>query len=202
MYWIYLSPHLDDAVFSCGGLIHRQIQRGDQVVIWTICAGEPPPEPFSPFAAGQHTKWNLGSDATSIRRSEDRRACARLGASWRHLPVPDCIYRRSPDGGLPMYTSEEAIFGPLDPVENPLITELVTELAQSMPPEAQVVCPLGLGGHVDHRLTVSVAKDFRQPLWFYAEIPYVDHEPAWTGGDFASFRRCRVECSTRSARIG
>jgi LmbE family N-acetylglucosaminyl deacetylase len=81
-----------------------------------------------------------------------------------------------------LYASEEAIFGPLDPVEKPLIAELVTELSQTIPTEAQVVCPLGVGGHVDHRLTVRVAKSLRQPLWFYAEIPYVNRAAAWIGG--------------------
>jgi len=42
MHWIYLSPHLDDAVLSCGGIIWQQVQSGHQVEIWTICAADPP----------------------------------------------------------------------------------------------------------------------------------------------------------------
>ena len=30
MRWIYLSPHLDDAVLSCGGLIFEQSRQGLQ----------------------------------------------------------------------------------------------------------------------------------------------------------------------------
>jgi LmbE family N-acetylglucosaminyl deacetylase len=33
MRWIYLSPHFDDAVLSCGGLIFDQAQAGTPVEI-------------------------------------------------------------------------------------------------------------------------------------------------------------------------
>jgi hypothetical protein len=36
MRWIYLSPHLDDAALSAGGLIYEQTQAGIQVEIWTF----------------------------------------------------------------------------------------------------------------------------------------------------------------------
>jgi LmbE family N-acetylglucosaminyl deacetylase len=41
MRWIYLSPHLDDAVFSAGGLIYEQTQAGIPVEIWTFMCGDP-----------------------------------------------------------------------------------------------------------------------------------------------------------------
>ena len=37
-HWIYLSPHLDDAVYSCGGMLWEQVQRGVQAEVWTIFA--------------------------------------------------------------------------------------------------------------------------------------------------------------------
>ena len=39
---VYLSPHLDDAVLSCGGLIHRQVVAGQRPLVVTIFAGTPP----------------------------------------------------------------------------------------------------------------------------------------------------------------
>jgi LmbE family N-acetylglucosaminyl deacetylase len=50
MRWIYLSPHFDDAVLSCGGLIFEQARQGIPIEIWTIFAGNPPPGPLSMFA--------------------------------------------------------------------------------------------------------------------------------------------------------
>lgn len=37
----YLSPHLSDVVYSCGGIIDRQIQNGDEVTVITVFAGIP-----------------------------------------------------------------------------------------------------------------------------------------------------------------
>ncbi|MBA4379671.1 MAG: PIG-L family deacetylase, partial [Anaerolinea sp.] len=57
MRWIYISPHLDDAVLSCGGLIWEQSHAGTQVEIWTVCTGDPPEGPLSPFAEVLHAEW-------------------------------------------------------------------------------------------------------------------------------------------------
>ena len=182
MLWIYLSPHLDDAVLSCGGLIDRQVADGNRVEVWTICAGDPPEAPFSAFARGQHAMWNLGPEAAAARRVEDRQACAALGAAWRHFSIPDCIYRGSPVDGRALYASEEAIFGAVEPAEEPLIADLAADLARALPPDAHVGVPLGVGGHVDHRLTRRAAESLDRPQWHYAELPYVTREPAWQGG--------------------
>ncbi|MFN2182380.1 MAG: PIG-L family deacetylase, partial [Anaerolineae bacterium] len=54
---VYLSPHLDDAVMSCGGTIHRQTSRGDQVLAITIFSGNHQGGELSPFALVQHGYW-------------------------------------------------------------------------------------------------------------------------------------------------
>jgi LmbE family N-acetylglucosaminyl deacetylase len=173
MEWIYLSPHLDDVALSCGGLVWEQIQAKDSVSIWTICAGDPPPGPLSPFAESLHTRWGAGREAIEQRRKEDIAACSRLGATYRHFSVPDCVYRLAPDSHEHLYTSEESLFGDLDPRETGLIHALRVELANSLPAGSQVVCPLSLGGHVDHHLTRAAASGLAHALWYYADYPYV-----------------------------
>jgi LmbE family N-acetylglucosaminyl deacetylase len=171
--WIYLSAHLDDAVYSCGGLIWEQAQAGEKVAVWTICAGDPPPEPLSPFAERLHARWNIPPEAADHRREEDRLACSLLGADPRHFTIPDCIYRRSPVDGTPLYNSEADIFGSLHPLDAGLAEALSRKLQQALPEEAHLVCPLGLGGHVDHQLARAAAEACGRPLWYYADYPYV-----------------------------
>ena len=89
MKWIYISPHLDDAVFSCGGTIWEQICRGEAVEIWTMCAGDPPPGLLTPFAETLHQRWGTGFDSLAERRTEDYAAAAVLGASIVHFDIPD-----------------------------------------------------------------------------------------------------------------
>jgi LmbE family N-acetylglucosaminyl deacetylase len=189
MTWIYFSPHLDDAALSCGGLIAQQSLAGEPVEIWTICAGDPPPGPFSPFAEELHARWQTGREATALRRQEDLAACKRLSAACRHLPVPDCIYRRAgldywghadvididfdPETAPYLYPDREAIFATLHPQEDGLVHRLAEQLNKMLPSAAELVCPLTLGNHVDHQLTRQAAESLGRPLWYYADYPYV-----------------------------
>src|SRR5512138_416649 len=100
MRWVYLSPHFDDAVLSCGGLISDQLKSGLAVEVWTVCAGSPDPGlPLSTFAQGLHNRWGTGLEAVAARRVEDEAAIHRLGACSRYWNLPDCIYRRLPGDG-------------------------------------------------------------------------------------------------------
>ena len=88
-------------------------------------------------------RWQTGHEASSLRRAEDAASCNVLGASWRHFPFPDCIYRSSPVDGAALYASEEALFGPLHPAEQPLVAELSRLLEEALPAGVQVVVPAG-----------------------------------------------------------
>lgn len=173
MKWVFLSPHLDDVVFSCGGLVWERVQAGDDVEIWTICAGDPLGDECSPFAKSLHKTWDLQDQVVQHRREEDKDACAELGATPRHFMFPDAIYRQSPERGEWLYPTEEAIFGGLDPVEKPLLDVLSLQLSREVVGVDLVVSPLGVGNHVDHELTRKAAHRLERDLCFYADYPYV-----------------------------
>jgi len=179
MQWIYLSPHLDDVALSLGGLLWEQAAAGESASIWTICAGDAPPDPLSPFAESLHERWGTGGDAIVARRAEDIESCTILGASYRHLSAPDCIYRRSEQTGEYLYTSESSLTGPLHPDEESLVRRLSQTLKAALTPEVSLVCPLGLGNHVDHQLARAAAERLNIPLWYYADYPYIRDIPDW-----------------------
>jgi LmbE family N-acetylglucosaminyl deacetylase len=185
MHWIYLSPHLDDAALSCGGLLWEQANAGERVSVWTICAGNPPPGLLSPFAQSLHERWETGLQATYHRRQEDIASCRVMGASHEHFPIPDCIYR-SDASGAHLYASEKAIMGEIHPAEADLVASLGKKLARELPQDAILVCPLALGGHVDHRLARAAAERSGCPLWFYADYPYVLRQPGWHDPEISS----------------
>jgi LmbE family N-acetylglucosaminyl deacetylase len=172
---IYLSPHLDDAIFSCGGWIWEQTQAGEEVEIWTICAGDPPPGLLSDFARSLHQSWDIVEDAVQIRRAEDLQACQILGAVPKHLPFQDCIYRSSPAGEA-YYQTGEDIFGGLDPRESDLIDEISAMLGELIPADVELIVPLGIGNHVDHDLTRKAASRLDRKVYYYADYPYAREE--------------------------
>jgi LmbE family N-acetylglucosaminyl deacetylase len=173
MNWIYLSPHLDDVVLSCGGVISEQIKAGDQVQVWTICAGDPPVEQLTVFAQKLHSRWNVEKDAVSKRREEDRLACNWLGAISSHYNFPDCIYRFFPDTSEPVVKSDKDLFRKFDLREEFLVRQLHQILQESIPESAKLVLPLTIGNHVDHQLTRLAGEGISPRCCYYAEYPYV-----------------------------
>ncbi|HAL15583.1 MAG TPA: hypothetical protein DCP32_02165 [Anaerolineaceae bacterium] len=172
MQWIFLSPHLDDAALSCGGLIAERTRKGDPVEIWTICAGDPPPGPLPAFAQSLHKRWGTRRAAAATRRLEDQQSCQRLGAVARHFAIPDCIYRRIPLTGNPLISTNEDLFQPFPDSQRSLVDSLRDQLANALPLKAQIVCPLALGNHIDHQLVRRVAEQLDRPLLYYADYPY------------------------------
>jgi LmbE family N-acetylglucosaminyl deacetylase len=152
-HWIFLSPHLDDVTLSCGALVWDLVRQGHRVEIWTLMAGLPPDEDFSPFAQQLHETWGIsGTEAILARRAEDRAACAILGAELRHFDWPDAIYRRDTLTGEPMVNNDDQLFSRAP--EPTLVNEIVEMISSSLPEGAHLVFPIGLGGHIDHQAVV------------------------------------------------
>jgi LmbE family N-acetylglucosaminyl deacetylase len=177
---VYLSPHLDDAVLSCGGAIHRQVSAGEPVLVITFFAGEPPAEPsLSPFALVQHGYWGNPLRPMDLRRAEDKAALTLLGAEAKHLDFLDAVYRVGVEGEW-LYAGEEAIFGEVQPADPLMINGaqvLVDCLVDLIPHEDRrvVYAPLGAGHHVDHQVVHVAARrlvDKRYRLAFYEDYPY------------------------------
>jgi LmbE family N-acetylglucosaminyl deacetylase len=180
---IYLSAHPDDAVYSCGGMIHRQVAGGARVVVVTFCTGDPPSGPLSEFAQSLHDRWHPGSptpaaDMVATRRREDLAAVEALGAQAVHLDLPDCIYRLNPASGLPLYASQNAIFGPVHPSEQNLIRRTATRLTTLLHGFGRhhLYVPLGLGQHVDHLLARRAAEVAGGAYAYFEDYPYVVRE--------------------------
>jgi len=176
MRWIYLSPHFDDAVFSCGGWIWEQARSGIAVEVWTVCGGDPPNGPLSREARHCHRVWGTGTaeETVVLRRAEDQAANRAIGAAGRHLSIPDCIYRLSPWGD-PLYP--EAVNVSPHRLESGLDQAIAAEIQAGLEPDDQLACPLAIGGHVDHLLTRAAALRLGRPIWYYADLPYLFRHP-------------------------
>jgi LmbE family N-acetylglucosaminyl deacetylase len=207
MEWVYLSPHFDDVVYSCGGMIWEQVRAGQMVEVWTICAGMPGSnEDFSSdkpgdlsydlsaFALQLHARWKTGPEAVATRRAEDEAAVRRLGAGIRYWDLPDCIYRRLPGNGW-LVNGEEDLWQPVHPGEQGVVDRLADWLvggfAQGrVSKAARLVSPLTLGNHVDHFLVRAAAEQAAQsvgaPLWYYPDYPYAAKADAYQADKLAA----------------
>ena len=175
MRWIYLSPHLDDAVLSAGGLIYDQAHAGIPVEIWTFMCGYAPEEAVSPFAAMLHQMWGFSSaeETTRMRREEDKKATATLGATTLYFDFLDCIYRRGANGEW-LYTD---VFGPPRAEDAALPLQIATEISTRLQPEDVLVCQLSIGSHVDHVLVRQAAELLGRSLRYDIDVPYIFYKP-------------------------
>lgn len=120
---LVISPHLDDAVFSCG----EWIAAHPGCTVLTVFAG-------APAEARHSTAWDRrcgfdnAADAVAARRHEDRVALSLLGAKPLWLSFADSQYE--------------------EPADDTAIAAALAEVLRAHPDEP-VLLPLGLF-HADH----------------------------------------------------
>jgi LmbE family N-acetylglucosaminyl deacetylase len=160
-----VSPHLDDAVLSCAGLIAGA--PGTTVV--TVFAGLPPardastPAEFLPGSTiwDQASGFAAGDDVVGLRRAEDRAALAQLGAVPRWLDFLDSQYV-------------------LEPGESAEPTEIAAAIRAALGDlrPATIAFPLGLE-HTDHKRTheacfllLQESPELAQNWVAFIDVPY------------------------------
>ncbi|MDX1377304.1 MAG: PIG-L family deacetylase [Anaerolineales bacterium] len=175
MRWIYLSPHLDDAVLSAGGLIYEQTNSGTPVEIWSFMAGLPSDTEYSPFAQLLHHQWGFSTaeETFAARREEDKAAAALVGAETVHFDFLDCIYRRDKNGEWPYY---EISLPPHD-MDRELPRQIADAISPRLKPDDVLVCQLSVGSHVDHVLVRMAAELLGRPLLYDIDVPYIFYKP-------------------------
>ena len=176
MRWIYLSPHLDDAALSAGGLIYGQTQSGVPVEIWTFMCGYPPESEYSAVAQSLHKLWGFSSAEETVRarRLEDQNAAALLGAKALHFDFLDCIYRRGKNGEW-LYAD---VFSAPHADDANLPSQIAEAISTRLAPDDVLLCQLSVGSHVDHVLVRQAAELLRRPLRYDIDVPYIFHKPA------------------------
>lgn len=167
---VFVAPHLDDAVLSCGGQIAHYVTQGARVLTLTLCAATPREDQLTPYAKHLHGTYGLGDDPMAGRRQEDIDALAILGCDVLHLDQLDAPYR------LEAYGQRGAVFG--RPVaDDPLAaaTRHVLDQLHAQQPLASLYLPLGVGMHVDHQVVCSqglAAHGRGLPIIWYEDAPY------------------------------
>ncbi len=181
---LFVSPHFDDGVFSCGGRIHQLTTAGASVTVLTTMGGlHAGSLPKSPILKDLHKRWEAGEDPLRARQAEDKRALSTLNAEHLHNDLTDCVYRQV--DGLPLYPSEESLFGIVRAADYaPKQLEAVSLPARTR--QLALYLPLAVGNHVDHQIArdwgIGLLADIPDSwtLHFYAEYPYFNSERAIT----------------------
>lgn len=171
---LFLSPHYDDAVYSCGGTIFQLARMRSTVTILTLMAGQPtPPIPQTPIVEDNHQRWNIGDNPVLTRRDEDIAAATILGASTDYCDdIPDCIYRTA--NGEALYPNEESLWGAPHP-DDPALSRLRRINLENV---ETLYAPLAVGNHIDHQIVRDWAIELSvqypdMRVFLYEDYPYM-----------------------------
>ncbi len=150
-----ISPHLDDAVFSCA----QAIRAHPASVIVTVFAGRPQDDRLSGWDSG--CGFKPGDRPMLTRRAEDQAACADLGVTPLHLPFLDREY--------------------WEPAEDDAICNVLVKEIDRLGLRTWLV-PLGIKHHDHeqaHRASVMAMSQLPGRCWvIYEELPYrLQYEP-------------------------
>jgi LmbE family N-acetylglucosaminyl deacetylase len=186
---LFLSPHLDDAILSCGALITALVDRCAVTVATVFTAVGPEPHTR---AARSFLRQCSAEDAGSLfaaRRAEDQEVLTGIGVDYLHLGLADALYRRRdvagavarPIGKLlpelvhryPTYRFDIAR-GRVARGDRSLVAGIAAHVSDLlMLTDAKVVfCPMGVGRHVDHIITRTVGACYPDYAVYYSDFPY------------------------------
>jgi len=174
---VFLSPHIDDAVLSCTGMLSALDKVAPRLVVTLYC-GNPEPNNVKSRARKARTRKRRGHAAPSVRRREDLAVMRYLGCAWVHLGFPEAIYRRSPTDGRLIYRHARQKWTRPNVADTAHMEELylvLRRLCANMGPRL-LVSPLGVGHHVDHRICALTALRLaggQTRVIFYEDFPYV-----------------------------
>ena len=167
---LVVSPHLDDAVLSCGHLLAT----AHTGFVVTVFGGAPVHYPATGNDWDRRCGFGQGDDIVALRRAEDSLALALLGVSGTTLDFVDRTYRDTKKYDLDAIARE--IRGVID----------------SFAPTT-VVAPLAIL-HADHKASLAATLRLREASdgrdWaVYAEFPYLWREPDATVRRLSTMRR-------------
>jgi LmbE family N-acetylglucosaminyl deacetylase len=170
---VYVSPHFDDAAFSCGGSITQQRRNDEPILVITVCTGSA----HSASTAGAATRRadpRLGAFEDILpRRAEDAAAMRDLGVDHQWLGERDAVVRHRRYRSLVGATGR--------PLRNDagVMRRLAAAVAGlELAPGARLYFPLAIGNHVDHQvafaagMAVANAPPDGCEVVFYEDVPY------------------------------
>ena len=189
---VVLSPHLDDAVLSCGALLIHTAGRIPVTVATLFTEAGPPPYTLS---ARRYLRQVGAGDAESLyrqRRAEDRAVLDSMGVTWVHAGLTEAQHRQRNGkwsrgwwvGLVPEFRHIYPIYrlnvvsGRLARADAGTLRDacaFVRQITGAGP--ALILAPLGVGGHVDHVLARTAARQSGARIAYYSDFPYNQRHP-------------------------
>jgi hypothetical protein len=183
----FISPHLDDAILSAGGLI-LSLAYETKLTIITIFTN------YIDLSSNDIQTNNVNRkdyqskiNRTSIRKWEDFLVCKNLGLPCKHLNftvASQRINRQSileklfgnifQKGNLLYPNAKDLLSGKVKKQDKILMKIIKSKLMKIIRSEKDtlIFSPIGIGKHVDHILTRDICTRYFRNIIYWSDFPY------------------------------
>lgn len=185
----FISPHLDDAAFSAGGLICHLAGKVPVTVINVFTSGGDQ----NTLSARAFLKQSNEKSAATLfekRIAEDFEALGSIGVGVQNFGYSDALWRKHKNVGkiknilseiapefsqpYPIYR-KNIVSGRVHSEEKWLVEEIAKKLKEIISDSEDnylVFCPVGIGGHVDHIVVREACQSNFSKIVYWADFPY------------------------------
>ena len=178
---LFLSPHLDDAVLSCGGFLSSLAQKGHKiniVNIFTEASLGKVPEAAKTYLQECSCQYLDSRSFFEMRRKEDLEALSSLAIKPENLGFIDASWRKDKEGKSLYKEAVDVFTGLINQKDESLIKTIKNIIEKKYLPESNkknttLFVPLGVGGHVDHLITKIIGESLEiSQVIYWEDVPY------------------------------
>lgn len=182
----FISPHLDDAVLSAGGVLSYLAGKTPITLITIFTSAGKKPYTLSAKGFLRDCGYVDANQLFNIRKKEDETIAKKLNIVIKHLdyidgsfrtydyPVVQQIGKFVPEINH-LYPLGRKVFDILHPIDKKLIKKLAKELVEITRTEKNkvVFSPIGSVKHMDHTITTKASQIAFPDAIYWADYPYI-----------------------------
>ncbi len=190
---LILSPHADDAVFSCGDHIIKWRKQLVNVTVCTIFTDfQTPIMSKDARSLLNHSGFSNINSFKKARNEEDKNALSYMKTNFTSPHLTDGAFR-AVKNKLVYKSFNELFSGKISRLDEITIKKLSHFLHVTKINYHLIIAPLGIGNHVDHLITSLCAKKCipANKLAFYIDVPYYFDLHSWSIRHIKTFLRYR-----------
>jgi LmbE family N-acetylglucosaminyl deacetylase len=186
---VVLSPHLDDAVLSCGALMDHARTRMPVTVATLFTEAGLPPYTLSARAYLRQTGAHDAEQLYRARRAEDRAVLDGAAINCIHTGLTEALFRRRARPLLDLFPRAGRLMpelchiyptyrlhisgGRISPYDAAALRGVLDAIDHLAPASSGLLlAPLAVGRHVDHVLVRTAAELSRKRVAYYSDFPY------------------------------
>ncbi|MFZ5438239.1 MAG: PIG-L family deacetylase [Patescibacteria group bacterium] len=182
---VFFSPHLDDAIFSCGGLINQLSQKKDKIAIVNIFTKAQDYKIQTEAIKNELKKaaYQSAKQMFLTRKKHEKNIANKLKIDVFCLDFIDGLFRKNQKDQF-IYDSYQRLFSGVISQDDQLLIKKIQEkifsfIINQTNKKTDLYLPIGHGGHVDHLIINHVFKNFNKNhtnnLFFWHDIPYANN---------------------------